>query len=309
MKILVTGAAGFLGFHLCRRLLKDGHEVVGIDNYYSGSRPNVSILSKYPRFSFVEQDVVNPYDIPCDQIFNLACPASPPHYQRDPIYTLKISVLGAINALENGLRHKARVFQASTSEIYGDPEIHPQPESYCGHVNPIGIRSCYDEGKRAAETLFADYARTKGSDIRVARIFNTYGPNMRKDDGRVITNFLVQALEGKNLTVYGEGQQTRSFCYCDDLIEGFVRLMAHSSDIGPVNLGNPGEFTILELAEKVNQLVGGSSQLVYLPLPGDDPRQRRPDITKATMHLGWKPSVSLDIGLERTLSYYRTKPL
>lgn len=306
MKILVTGAAGFLGYHLCSRLLSEGHNVVGIDNFHSGSRANVQALSSSGGFHFVEHDVIVPYDIECDQVYNLACPASPPHYQIDPVYTMRISVLGAINALENGLRHGARVFQASTSEVYGDPEIHPQPESYWGHVNPIGIRSCYDEGKRAAETLFNDYFRTKGADIRIARIFNTYGPSMRADDGRVVTNFVLQALGGKDITLYGDGSQTRSFCYCSDLIEGFVRLMAHKTNPGPVNLGNPGEFTMVELAEKVLRMTGARSRLVRLPLPQDDPRQRRPDITKAASLLGWSPKVHLDEGLVHTISYFKS---
>lgn len=307
MKILVTGAAGFLGYHLAARLLSEGHEVVGMDNFHSGSPSNVRALADNGRFTFVEHDVVEPYDIRCDQIYNLACPASPPHYQIDPVYTMRISVLGAINALENGLRHSARVFQASTSEVYGDPEIHPQPESYWGHVNPIGVRSCYDEGKRAAETLFNDYWRTKGSDIRIVRIFNTYGPRMRPDDGRVVTNFILQALSGKDITLYGDGTQTRSFCYCSDLIEGFVRLMAHREYPGPVNIGNPGEFTMVELAEKVLKMTGSRSNLVRMPLPQDDPRQRKPDIAKAGRLLGWSPSVSLEEGLGHTIAYFQSQ--
>lgn len=306
MKIVVTGSAGFLGYHLCSRLLADGHQVIGLDNYHSGSRQNIAALSKSPRFTFIEHDVVEPYDVPCDQLYNLACPASPFHYQQDPVYTLRISVLGAIHSLENGRRHRARVFQASTSEIYGDPEVHPQPETYWGHVNPVGVRSCYDEGKRAAETLFTDYARTRSTEIRLARIFNTYGPRMRADDGRVVTNFILQAIAGKDITIYGDGTQTRSFCYCDDLIEGFVRLMNFPSDPGPVNLGNLGEFTIKELAALVIQLSGSDSKLIYLPLPADDPHQRQPDITKATALLGWQPKIELRQGLARTIEYFKS---
>lgn len=306
MKILVTGAAGFLGYHLCRRLLNEGHEVVGMDNYHSGTRQNIAALSVYPRFSLIEHDVVVPYDVPCHQAYNLACPASPPHYQQDPVYTLRISVFGAIHALENGLRHKARVFQASTSEVYGDPEVHPQPESYWGHVNPIGVRSCYDEGKRAAETLFSDYARTRGSDVRIARIFNTYGPRMRPDDGRVVTNFILQALAGEDITIYGEGNQTRSFCYADDLADGFLRLMNHPTDPGPVNLGNPVEFTMKELAALVIELTGSTSRISHHPLPADDPRQRKPDITKARTILNWEPRIPLRQGLVQAIEYFKT---
>ncbi len=306
MKFLVTGAAGFLGANLCLRLLKDGHAVVGMDNYHSGSRANTEMLLKHSDFTFVEHDVVKAYDIPCDVLCNLACPASPPHYQKDPVYTLRISVLGTLNALENAERHKARLLQASTSEIYGDPLVHPQPETYLGNVNSIGPRACYDEGKRAAETLCADFTRLGRVDARLVRIFNTYGPYMRYDDGRVVTNFLLQAMSGKPLTVYGAGQQTRSFCYVDDLIEGFVRVLGAKENHGPINLGNPNEFTMLELAEAVQKLIGSSVPLRFEPLPTDDPKQRRPDIAKAKSLLsGWEPKVQLADGLVRTLAYFR----
>jgi len=305
MRTLVTGGAGFLGSHLCDRLIKDGHDVICMDNYFTGRKRNVLHLIQNPNFELVRHDVTEPFMFEVDQIFNLACPASPPHYQHNPIKTTKTSVLGAMHSLGLAKRIGARVFQASTSEVYGDPEIHPQPESYKGSVNPIGIRACYDEGKRVAETLFFDYHRQHGTDIRVARIFNTYGPRMLPDDGRVVSNFIVQALRGEDLTIYGDGTQTRSFCYADDLIEGFIRLMNQDNITGPVNLGNPGEFTMLELAEQILKKVGGKSKLTFHPLPGDDPKQRCPDITLANRELGWSPKVSLDEGLEPTIAYFR----
>jgi UDP-glucuronate decarboxylase len=305
MRILVTGGAGFLGSHLCERLLADGHEVACLDNLFTGRKSNVANLLPNPRFEFIRHDVVDPYKIEVDQIYNLACPASPVHYQHNPIKTVKTSVMGAINALGLAKRVGARVFQASTSEVYGDPEVHPQPEAYWGHVNPIGIRSCYDEGKRCAETLFFDYHRQNGVDIRVVRIFNTYGPRMLPNDGRVVSNFIVQALRGEPITIYGEGKQTRAFCYVDDLIEGFIRMMNQDKVTGPVNLGNPGEFTIRELAEKVLAETKSRSKLTFEPLPGDDPKQRRPDITLAKKHLGWEPKVPLAAGLRKTVAYFR----
>ncbi len=304
MRILVTGGAGFLGSHLCERLLADGHEVACIDNLFTGRKSNVAHLLANTRFEFIRHDVVDPFKIEVDQIYNLACPASPVHYQHNPIKTVKTSVMGAINALGLAKRVGARVFQASTSEVYGDPEIHPQPESYWGHVNPIGIRSCYDEGKRCAETLFFDYHRQNGVDIRVVRIFNTYGPRMLPNDGRVVSNFIVQALRGEDITIYGEGNQTRSFCYVDDLIEGFVRMMNQDKVIGPVNLGNPGEFTMIELAEKILTITKSRSKLAFKPLPSDDPKQRRPDITLAKKVLGWEPKTQLDAGLKKTVAYF-----
>jgi UDP-glucuronate decarboxylase len=305
MRILVTGGAGFLGSHLCERLLHEGNEVICMDNFFTGRKRNVLRLMDNPYFELVRHDVIEPFKFEVDQIYNLACPASPPHYQHNPIKTTKTSVMGAINCLGLAKRVGARVFQASTSEVYGDPEVHPQPESYRGCVNPIGIRACYDEGKRCAETLFFDYHRQNNVDIRVVRIFNTYGPRMLPDDGRVVSNFIVQALQGKDLTIYGDGTQTRSFCYVDDLIEGFVRLMNHPSQTGPVNIGNPGEFTMLELAEMVLKKVGGPSKVTHLPLPGDDPKQRRPDISLAEADLGWKPKVALEDGLDPTIEYFR----
>ena len=305
-RILVTGGAGFLGSHLCDRLLADGNEVISLDNYFTGSKQNVAHLANNSMFEQVRHDVIDPFKFEVDQIYNLACPASPPHYQYNAIKTIKTSVMGAINCLGLAKRCKARVFQASTSEVYGDPDVHPQPESYWGNVNPIGIRSCYDEGKRAAETLFMDYHRQNGVDIRIVRIFNTYGPRMNPDDGRVVSNFICQALRGEDITIYGDGQQTRSFCYVDDLIEGFVRLMNQDETTGPINIGNPGEFTMLELAEKVMAKVGGPSKLVFQELPGDDPRQRKPDITLAKNKLNWQPSIDLDIGLDRTIAYFKT---
>jgi UDP-glucuronate decarboxylase len=305
MRILVTGGAGFLGSHLCHRLIEDGHEVVCLDNFFTGRKANIASLIGNPNFELVRHDIIDPFKIEVDQIYNLACPASPPHYQYNPIKTVKTSVMGAINCLGLAKRVKARVFQASTSEVYGDPQVHPQPESYWGHVNPIGKRACYDEGKRCAETLFFDYHRENKVDIRVIRIFNTYGPHMLANDGRVVSNFIVQALQGENLTVYGDGQQTRSFCYVDDLIEGFVRFMAQTETVGPMNLGNPAEFTMLQLAELTVKLVGGKSKIVFKPLPADDPRQRRPDISLARKVLKWEPKVPLKEGLKRTIDYFK----
>ena len=307
MRILVTGGAGFLGSHLCDRLLADGHEVVALDNLFTGRKVNIEHLHGNPRFEFVRHDVTDPFKFEVDQIYNLACPASPPHYQFNPIKTTKTSVMGAINSLGLAKRVKARVFQASTSEVYGDPSVHPQPESYWGNVNPIGRRSCYDEGKRCAETLFFDYHRENDVDIRVIRIFNTYGPRMHEADGRVVSNFIVQALRGEDITIYGDGSQTRSFCYVDDLIEGFVRFMAQTETVGPMNLGNPGEFTMLELAERTLKLVGGKSKIVHKPLPSDDPKQRQPDITLARKILKWEPKVPLEEGLGRTIAYFKTR--
>ncbi len=305
MRILITGGAGFLGSHLCERLLNEGNEVICLDNYFTGRKCNIAHLLSNPYFELVRHDVTEPFKFEVDRIYNLACPASPPHYQHNPIKTIKTSVLGAIHTLGLAKRTGARAFQASTSEVYGDPEVHPQPESYKGSVNPIGIRACYDEGKRCAETLFFDYHRQNGVDIRVVRIFNTYGPRMLPDDGRVVSNFIVQALRGEDLTIYGDGLQTRSFCYVDDLIEGFIRLMEKEGITGPVNLGNPGEFTMLELAELVIKKVGGRSKLSHFPLPGDDPKQRRPDIHLAQNELGWEPTVKLEDGLDPTIEYFR----
>ncbi len=307
MRILVTGGAGFLGSHLCDRLIADGHELICLDNFFTGRKGNIAHLLTHPRFELVRHDVIDPFKFEVEQIYNLACPASPPHYQFNPIKTTKTSVMGAINCLGLAKRVKARVFQASTSEVYGDPSVHPQPESYWGNVNPIGKRSCYDEGKRCAETLFFDYHRENGVDIRVVRIFNTYGPRMHPNDGRVVSNFIVQALRGEDLTVYGDGQQTRSFCYVDDLIEGFLRLMNQTTTVGPVNIGNPGEFTMLELAELTLKLVGGRSKIVHRPLPSDDPKQRQPDISLARRALNWEPKVPLEEGLRRTIEYFRSQ--
>ncbi len=307
MRILVTGGAGFLGSNLCDRLLCDGHEVVCIDNFFTGRKTNVAHLIGNPNFELVRHDVIDPFKFEVDQIYNLACPASPPHYQYNAIKTVKTSVMGAINCLGLAKRTKARVFQASTSEVYGDPSVHPQPESYWGNVNPIGIRSCYDEGKRVAETLFMDYHRQNDVDIRIVRIFNTYGPRMHPNDGRVVSNFIVQALKGEDITIYGDGQQSRSFCYVDDLIEGFVRLMKQTETIGPLNIGNPSEFTMLQLAEVTLKLVGGKSKVIYKSLPSDDPRQRQPDITLAKKYLNWEPTVSLEEGLKRTIAYFKTQ--
>ena len=307
MNVLVTGGAGFLGSHLCDRLIAAGHEVLCVDNYFTGSRRNIAHLLAHPMFEVARHDVTFPLYVETDQIFNLACPASPVHYQHDPVQTTKTSVHGAINMLGLAKRVKARILQASTSEVYGDPDVHPQPEGYWGRVNPIGIRSCYDEGKRCAETLFFDYYRQHNLDIKVMRIFNTYGPRMHPSDGRVVSNFIVQALRGEDITIYGDGQQTRSFCYVDDLIEGMLRLMdTEAGFTGPVNIGNPGEFTMLELAEMVLSLTGSKSKLVFQPLPSDDPRQRQPDITVAKEKLGWEPQVPLRDGLERTIAYFKT---
>ncbi|MDP3187504.1 UDP-glucuronic acid decarboxylase family protein [Limnobacter sp.] len=305
-RILVTGGAGFLGSHLCERLLAEGNEVICADNYFTGSKENVAHLLSNPYFELIRHDVTFPLYIEVDQIYNLACPASPVHYQHDPVQTTKTSVHGAINMLGLAKRVKARIFQASTSEVYGDPEVHPQPEEYRGRVNPIGIRSCYDEGKRCAETLFFDYYRQHNLDIKVARIFNTYGPRMHPNDGRVVSNFIVQALKGQDITIFGDGSQTRSFCYVDDLIEGFIRLMnTEPGFTGPVNLGNPGEFTMLELAEKVIELTGSSSKLTFMPLPQDDPKQRQPNIELAKEKMGWEPKVNLEAGLKKTIDYFK----
>lgn len=306
-RILVTGGAGFLGSHLCERLLNDGSKVLCLDNYYSGAKQNVRHLLANSRFELVRHDVSLPLYLEVDEIYNLACPASPVHYQRDPVETTKTSVLGAINMLDLARQTNARVLQASTSEVYGDPEVHPQPEGYWGHVNPIGIRSCYDEGKRCAETLFFDYYRQHELDIKVVRIFNTYGPRMHPNDGRVVSNFIVQALRGEDITVYGDGLQTRSFCYVDDLIDGLVRMMDSPVGLtGPINIGNPDEYTIRQLAETVISMVGNSSKLIFKPLPEDDPRQRQPDIALARKHLEWQPKVDLKTGLERTIAHFKS---
>ena len=306
-RILVTGGAGFLGSHLIDRLLTDGHEVLCADNLFTGTKRNIDHLHNHSRFEFLRHDITFPLFVEVDEIYNLACPASPIHYQHDPVQTTKTSVHGAINMLGLAKRLKCRIFQASTSEVYGDPSVHPQTESYWGNVNPIGPRSCYDEGKRCAETLFFDYHRQHGLEVKVARIFNTYGPRMHPRDGRVVSNFIVQALKGEPITIYGDGSQTRSFCYVDDLIEGFVRLMDSPADFtGPVNLGNPGEFTIRALAEKVLAMTGSRSKLEFRALPADDPKQRQPDITLARSRLGWSPVVALDKGLPATIEYFRS---
>lgn len=304
--VLVTGGAGFIGSHLCKTLLSQGCHVICMDNFFTGRMENIRALRENPDFDVIIHDVTLPYQFYVDEIYNLACPASPPYYQRDPIATYKTSVWGAVHALELADRWNAKVFLSSTSEVYGDAQISPQPEEYWGNVNPHGIRSCYDEGKRGAETLFFDYWRTHGTKIKVARIFNTYGPNMNPEDGRVVSNFIMQALREQDITIYGTGQQTRSFCYVDDLVRGFLALMESPDSVtGPVNLGNPGEFTMLELAEKVLLLTGARSRLVYLPLPGDDPKQRRPDITLAGEKLNWKPEIALEEGLRRTIAYFK----
>ncbi|MGV7032274.1 UDP-glucuronic acid decarboxylase family protein [Methylobacterium symbioticum] len=302
---MVTGGAGFLGSHLCERLLDQGHEILCVDNFFTGSRRNIAHLLGNPRFEMLRHDVTFPLYVEVDEIYNLACPASPVHYQFDPVQTTKTSVIGAINMLGLAKRVKAKIFQASTSEVYGDPEVHPQPEEYWGRVNPIGFRSCYDEGKRCAETLFFDYRRQHNLQIKVVRIFNTYGPRMHPNDGRVVSNLIMQALKGEDITLYGDGQQTRSFCYVDDLIDGFIRLMDTGPEItGPINIGNPGEFTIRQLADLVIEITGSKSKLVHRPLPPDDPRQRRPDITKAKEILGWSPTIDLKAGLEKTVLYF-----
>ncbi len=302
---LITGGAGFLGSHLCDRLIADGRDVICVDNFCTGNKSNIAHLLHNTQFELVRHDVWLPLYVEVDQIYNLACPASPVSYQSDPIATTKTAVLGAINMLGLAKRCKARIFQASTSEVYGDPQVHPQPENYWGHVNSIGPRACYDEGKRCAETLFFDYHRQANVDIRVARIFNTYGPRMHPNDGRVVSNFIVQALAGKPITIYGDGQQTRSFCYVDDLIEAMVRMMGQDSEIGPINLGNPGEFTMHELAELVLRLTGSKSKLVFSPLPQDDPTKRQPDISKAKATLNWTPMVTLEDGLKETVAYFK----
>ena len=305
MAILVTGGAGFLGSHLCERLLEQGEEVLCMDNFFTGRRKNVAHLMANPNFELMRHDVVDPFKVEVDRIYNLACPASPVHYQHNPIKTVKTSVMGAINCLGLAKRVGARILQASTSEVYGDPEVHPQPESYRGNVNPIGLRACYDEGKRCAETLFFDYHRENSVDIRVVRIFNTYGPRMLPNDGRVVSNFIVQALRGEDLTIYGDGSQTRSFCFVDDLIEAMIRTMEQDQTVGPVNIGNPVEFTIRELAEKVLGKIEGPSKIVKEDLPSDDPMQRKPDISLAQKVLGWTPNIELSEGLDRTIPYFR----
>ncbi len=305
-RVMVTGGAGFLGSHLIDRLIADGAEVLCVDNLFTGSKTNIEHLLQNPRFEFMRHDICFPLFVEVDEIYNLACPASPIHYQHDPVQTTKVSVIGAINMLGLAKRLKCKVFQASTSEVYGDPSVHPQVESYWGNVNPIGPRSCYDEGKRCAETLFFDYHRQMNLEVKVVRIFNTYGPRMSQADGRVVSNFIVQALRGEDITIYGDGSQTRSFCYVDDLIEGFIRLMASPADFtGPVNIGNPNEFTIRQLAELTVEMVGSGSKIQYLPLPQDDPRQRCPDITLAKSRLDWEPTVQLRQGLEKTIEYFR----
>lgn len=307
MRILITGGAGFIGSHLCERLLGEGNEVLCLDNFFTGRRENIFHLLDNPRFELIRHDVTEPILLEVDQIYNLACPASPVHYQYNPVKTVKTSVMGAINMLGLAKRVRARILQASTSEVYGDPLVHPQTEDYWGNVNPIGLRSCYDEGKRLAETLMTDYHRQNNVDIRIARIFNTYGPRMLEDDGRVVSNFIVQALRGKPLTLYGEGEQTRSFCYVDDLLEGLIRLMNVDGLHEPVNLGNPGEFTIKQLAEEVIKVCDSQSQFTYMPLPADDPRQRKPDITKAQNSLGWNPTIPLREGLKKTVEDFRKR--
>ncbi len=305
MRVLVTGGAGFIGSHLCRRLLNEGHEVICLDNLFTGSRDNIRPLLADDHFEFIRHDIIEPILLEVDWIFNLACPASPIHYQHNPVKTVKTSVMGAINMLGMAKRVGARILHTSTSEVYGDPQVHPQPESYHGNVNPIGLRSCYDEGKRVAETLMFDYHRQNKVDVRVVRIFNTYGPNMAVNDGRVVSNFIEQALSGKDITIYGEGEQTRSFQYVDDLIEGMLRMMQKEGFTGPVNLGNPEEFTIRELAEEVLRQTGSSSKLIKLPLPADDPKVRKPDISLAMRELDWKPQVRLKDGLARTIDYFK----
>jgi UDP-glucuronate decarboxylase len=304
MRILVTGGAGFIGSHLCERLLGEGHEVICLDNFFTGSKKNVASLLANPAFELIRHDITEPILLEVDRIYNLACPASPIHYQYNPVKTIKTSVMGAINMLGLAKRVRARILQASTSEVYGDPQVHPQTEEYWGNVNPIGIRSCYDEGKRVAETLMMDYHRQNGVDIRIVRIFNTYGPRMAVNDGRVVSNFIVQALRGENLTVYGDGGQTRSFCYVDDLVDGLVRMMECEGFTGPVNLGNPTETTILEFARRISSLTGSKNRIVFNPLPADDPKQRQPDISLAREKLCWEPKVDLETGLRNTIDYF-----
>ena len=308
MRILVTGGAGFIGSHLCERLLSDGHDVICLDNFFTGSRDNIIHLLGNRRFELIRHDIIEPILLEVDRVYNLACPASPVHYQYNPVKTTKTSVMGTINMLGLAKRVKARILQASTSEVYGDPQVHPQTEEYWGNVNPIGIRSCYDEGKRVAETLMMDYHRQNGVDIRIIRIFNTYGPRMAENDGRVVSNFITQALANQDITVYGDGSQTRSFCYVSDLVEGMIRMMENEQNfIGPVNLGNPVENTILEFAQKIITITGSKSRIVNNPLPQDDPKQRRPDISFATRTLGWQPNVNLDNGLKKTINYFRNQ--
>ncbi len=306
-KVLVTGGAGFVGSHLCDRLLREGNDVICLDNYFTGEKRNIIHLLQNPYFELIRHDITMPFYAEVDQIYNLACPASPIHYQYNPIKTVKTSVMGAINMLGLAKRIKAKILQASTSEVYGDPELHPQPESYWGHVNPIGVRSCYDEGKRCAETLFVNYHKQNNVNIKIIRIFNTYGPRMHPNDGRVVSNFIMQALKGEDITIFGDGSQTRSFQYIDDLLEGMIRMMNTSDDFtGPVNLGNPGEFTILELAEKIIEMTGSKSKIIHLPLPKDDPKQRQPDITLAKEKLeGWQPHIPLEKGLDKTIRYFK----
>ena len=306
-RILVTGGAGFIGNHLCRRLLNEGNYVICLDNFFTGLKQHIEDMLDTPNFELVEHDIVNPIDIECEQIYNLACPASPPHYQYDPVKTMKTSVLGILNMLELAKKQGATILHASTSEVYGNPLVHPQQESYWGNVNPIGIRSCYDEGKRAAETLLMDYHRQYGVDIRIIRIFNTYGPNMDPKDGRVVSNCIMQAIKGEDITIYGDGSQTRSFCYVDDLVDGAIRMMNNDkSFIGPVNLGNPSERTVLNLAQMVLEMTGSKSKLIFMPLPSDDPIKRKPDITKAQQMLGWEPVVDIKDGLAKTIDYFKS---
>lgn len=306
-RILVTGGAGFIGNHLCRRLLSEGNYVICLDNFFTGLKQHIEDMLDTPNFELVEHDIVNPIDIECEQIYNLACPASPPHYQHDPVKTMKTSVLGILNMLELAKKQGATILHASTSEVYGNPLVHPQQESYWGNVNPIGIRSCYDEGKRAAETLLMDYHRQYGVDIRIIRIFNTYGPNMDPNDGRVVSNCIMQAIKGEDITIYGDGSQTRSFCYVDDLVDGAIRMMNNDKGfIGPVNLGNPSERTVLNLAQMILEMTGSKSKLSFMPLPSDDPIKRKPDITKAQQMLGWKPVVDIKDGLAKTIDYFKS---
>ncbi len=304
MRVLVTGGAGFIGSHLCERLVREGHDVLCLDNFFTGNKRNILPLLGNPRFELIRHDITEPILLEVDRIYNLACPASPIHYQYNPVKTIKTSVMGTINMLGLAKRVRARILQASTSEVYGDPHVHPQTEEYWGNVNPIGIRSCYDEGKRVAETLMMDYHRQNGVDIRIIRIFNTYGPRMAENDGRVVSNFIVQALRGEDLTVYGEGNQTRSFCYVDDLVEGMIRMMECDGFVGPVNLGNPSETTILEFARTILELTGSKSTIIFKPLPADDPKQRRPDISLAREKLGWSPRVDVTTGLQRSIEYF-----